>query len=327
MGATIGLLAAKVSLSVFLAWGNAMRANEAGAETRLIEELTDAGAQVEESGAELTVFLARTDRLLELASRLERMTKLDCSFWLGGPVLTGSELRHLRGHKRLREIDVTNMPISGEHLDVLSTLPNLEVLNCTPKSKGKEALVHIGKCKKLRVLRVYGGQVPDDALEQLRSLKELEELTLTGNPVSDGLRVARYLRRLRELSVTDTRVTDDALAALSELPHLTKVFVGGPNLTDAGVQHLSRCSTIERLAIASQEVTADGLANLRRMPRLVYLDLEVPLTEAQLLEDIPKIHGLKSFLFPRKRISEEARNELEAILPQCCISWLGADDE
>src|SRR5260221_604504 len=106
-------------------------------EAEIIAKLKQSEVNVVEKGGELAVYLANNDEQLRLAAKLGRMTTLEATYWRGEPVLHGPELRHLNGHPNLRDIDITGMPISGEHLAVLATLRKLEVLHCNPKDRAK----------------------------------------------------------------------------------------------------------------------------------------------------------------------------------------------
>src|SRR6185437_2408919 len=103
--------------------GSIMQTDREPSEQETIAKLEAEGAQVSDEKGELTVYLTNTDALVEIASGLDRMTTLEATFWLGSPVLHGPELRHLKDHPNLRELDVTRMPISGDSLAVLATLP------------------------------------------------------------------------------------------------------------------------------------------------------------------------------------------------------------
>src|SRR5262249_27327512 len=159
---------------------------------------------------------------------------LHAEFWTSEPHITGPELRHLKGHKNLREIDITNMPISGEYFEVLTTLARLEILRCTPKEKAAEALKSIGKCKGLRVLTMSDARIDDGSLQTLRGLTNLEELNVSGSPVAAGAAVVLSMDRLRVLSLTRTNVDDEFLRSLNALKYLEKLFVSSPNITDSG---------------------------------------------------------------------------------------------
>src|SRR5262249_32343792 len=110
-----------------LARGDDMPGDVPNDEAAIIARIQAADGRVEERNGEHLIYGARSNELIHLAAQLPRMVRIGAPCHAGAPVITGLELRHLKGHKNLREIDITNMPISGEHFEVLTTLPRLEV--------------------------------------------------------------------------------------------------------------------------------------------------------------------------------------------------------
>src|SRR5436190_20979421 len=247
------------------------------------------------------------------------MTSHCAPFILGEPVMTGSELRHLRGHKRLRKLEIAGRPIPGEFYSV-PTLLKLEELYCSPKEGDKEAMVHIGKCQVLRKLDFYYGNVSDDTLEPLRELEKLEYLSLSGNPVSSGVRVVRHLKNLRSLILERTQVDDHALEVFRELPKLGELFIGSPNVTDSGVAHLAECSSLHTLSIASPRVTCRGVETLTALGNLKTLYFSETVPDLALLKALAKLPNLTRIDCNAKGITFENQIELSAFIPRCEIS-------
>src|SRR6266404_5356395 len=106
------LMLAQLSLMILLGKKGDMAPAEKTRERETIAALERADATVAEEKGGLTVCWTWTDELVELAARLERMRHFQTYWVRDEPVLRGPELRHLRGHKGLREINVDGMPIS-----------------------------------------------------------------------------------------------------------------------------------------------------------------------------------------------------------------------
>lgn len=80
---------------------------------------------------------------------------------------------------------------------------------------------------------------------------------------------------MRELRITglvaEGLMTDEALARVARLEHVTSLDLGGSNaLTDAGLHHLARVPQLEHLDVSGWEghLTDRGLDVLRRLPSL-----------------------------------------------------------
>ena len=71
-----------------------------------------------------------------------------------------------------------------------------------------------------------------------------------------------------------TTTMDDALVALDSLPSVKYVHLGGSGVTDGGLQHISKLTSLERLGLEYTKVTNEGIAKLRnsRSLRRLYLN-------------------------------------------------------
>jgi len=62
-----------------------------------------------------------------------------------------------------------------------------------------------------------------------------------------------------------TDVSDEQLGEVVDgLPHIVHLHLFGRSITDAGLEHLASLERLESLSIAGTDVTADGIARLRR---------------------------------------------------------------
>jgi len=294
---------------------------ESERERTIIAALEQGDARVREQNGGLIVGCARTEKLIDLAAQLVRMRGLVSSWYLDEPVLTGPELRHLHGHKGLRAVDVDGMPISGEHFEVFTSMPNLEILRCRPQGNVKAALEHIGKCRRLRILTLGYTQMADDDLELLNGLDGLEELELSHTPVSAGIRVVRNMPKLRELALEETLVADDGLQALGGLPNLVSLFIGSPNVTDTGLKWLAACKKLQTVSIKSDRITCRGaevLAELKNV-KSIYVSSTVP--DAGLFKALATMPRLTHLDCSGEGLSDDDRINLCALLPKCDVDW------
>ena len=63
------------------------------------------------------------------------------------------------------------------------------------------------------------------------------------------------MNQLRELDLSDTKVTDEGLAVLAELPHLEELRLARTAITDAGFQkHLSGKTSLRKLDLTGTKV-------------------------------------------------------------------------
>lgn len=83
-----------------------------------------------------------------------------------------------------------------------------------------------------------------------------------------------------------TAVTDDALAEVKNIKNLVLLDLCYlPGVTDAGIKEVSNCSSLEGLFISSKKITDESCQHLKKMERLVELNLlSAAITEKGLLE-------------------------------------------
>ena len=93
------------------------------------------------------------------------------------------------------------------------------------------------------VARVYlrDTKITDADLEDLKGLKGLRNLNLTGTKITDaGLKELKELKGLQELNLSETKITDAGLKDLKELKGLQKLNLSHAKITDAGLKDLKQ---------------------------------------------------------------------------------------
>jgi hypothetical protein len=119
----------------------------------------------------------------------------------------------------------------------------------------------------------FVGSVTDTDLEYLKWLPDLRTLTIdlgSDNVTDDGLKHLRTLTNLEQLSLFETRVTGTGFEHLKGLTKLRELCFGGhrEQITDASFQHLKGLTNLESLVIAGGEFTGPGLEDLQKLPNL-----------------------------------------------------------
>jgi hypothetical protein len=67
-----------------------------------------------------------------------------------------------------------------------------------------------------------------------------------------------------QLHLEGTNITDAGLERLSKMPALIEVFISSPAVTDAGLKHLAALPRLGILRVRETQVTAEGIAELKR---------------------------------------------------------------
>jgi Leucine-rich repeat (LRR) protein len=223
-----------------------------------------------------------SDRGIERLKGLDQLEDLNL---FAAEFITDAAMAFLRGHHRLKSLNLRGTDVTDTSLAYVAELTNL------------------------RTLDISFTQITDVGLEHLASLSQLEELNLGGNKISGvGLHVLKLLPKLKKLSfygiqrrnagwcwapvVTDLEL--DTISLLSGLEDLNLGFgvalgtprpndlgpadgeaecriAGGTRITDLGLTKLTTLEKLKHLDLSGAAITSNGLktlASLRNLQRL-----------------------------------------------------------
>ena len=141
-------------------------------------------------------------------------------------------------------------------------------------------------------VQFFNRPLTDHDLAPLASLDCLEELAISGAPITDGgLKYIANLKELRTLHLWETPgITDAGIAHLSSLTKLQTLALYRCSITDASLVHLRTMDNLEMLDLAETGVMGPGLSHLDRMAKLKRLF--TPTNRAGLTH-IGRLHGLQ----------------------------------
>jgi internalin A len=257
-------------------------------------------------------------------SQLRYLTNLEhLSFWVpsGGP----SVLPFLGGQTRLAYVDVAGSEATDDDMVRIGGLTQLESLDLEGRHVTDRGFLRVSNLVKLTHLRLKECVLTD--LSPLGELKNLKEVVLGDTsesapsaylePVS--LEPLRNKLLLAELSLGNIPTDDKSLKAISALPALRTLGVGGPAITVAGLAALSAAPELTRLRLLQsnvQDLRALGpaLAMLRQ------LDLSGSRITDHGLAPLADAHLLDVLVLSRTRITDNGLVHLGAVSQLQCLS-------
>jgi hypothetical protein len=132
-------------------------------------------------------------------------------------------------------------------LEPLTRMPNLGFLGCHDKLCDDEAMRHISKIPKLRMLMAQGAVASDDGFAALSRSETIEYIwgRKCPNLGSRGFAALASMPALRGLAVSCEQVNDAALSMLPTFPALRQLMP--MEVPDAGFRHIGRCEQLEGL--------------------------------------------------------------------------------
>jgi Leucine-rich repeat (LRR) protein len=160
---------------------------------------------------------------------------------------------HIAALAGLRELNLTQTRISSEALKQLPRLKNLTALD-TPDNLTPAGLAEILKIKSLQSLTINANQLVDNNLLQLQQLPQLAELGLTAG-----------------------RFSDQCLAHVAALPHMTHLTLGdtvhGDTFPTAVFSDLRKSTSLKALRIGSLSFNDDAMLEVSQIPQLEQLNV------------------------------------------------------
>jgi hypothetical protein len=147
-------------------------------------------------------------------------------------------------------------------------------------------------------------------MEARRQLQLIKDLTARGFKISSrgtimrerslgrivlGVFSSSYDRyHLYGLDVSGTRLTDDDLAALTQVRHIKELNLAGTQITDAAVRHLQSMEYLTKLDVSGTQLTNEGvkgLSSLVNLSSLRVVDTEINYDALEALyEALPHAH-------------------------------------
>ncbi len=210
--------------------------------------------------------------------------------------ITDGGLEHIQSLSNLRRLWLADTQVGDEGLGHLSGLKGLEGLWLGNTLVTNAGLEHLQPLTHLRSLSLEGTQVSDAGLSQLEPLNELRTLCLDGTRCTfsgvlqfltgphgcsfeEALQIAGYAKsiddgRVISLDLSATRLSDDGLAQVRQLPNLQWLFLNGTQVTDTGLAHLDCLTDLTFLRLADTRISDAGLEYLANLPKLRRLHLE-----------------------------------------------------
>jgi hypothetical protein len=144
-----------------------------------------------------------------------------------GPGDTDQALWHIRGHTRLRFLNLLRAPkLTDAGLSYIRGLTRLQGLSTSDAKQLTDAgVAHLAGLRNLKSLHLCDSKMTDVGLAHLKGLTNLEELGIDNTRVTDeGLEHLRRLPKLKALMITRTAITVDGVKRLQgAIPSLTYV--------------------------------------------------------------------------------------------------------
>lgn len=143
-----------------------------------------------------------------------------------------------------------------------------------------EGITALGAMRRLEAVDFFGNSWLTDEMFLQLPPEQLRVIGVRSAKVTDA--IAGHVAKMKNLENVDvhvTRVGDETMTVLSELPKLTRVAIGSPDITDVGLRRLCSNKSIEVLQIwpegskPSVKITNASLDAVTELPALRKLEI------------------------------------------------------
>ncbi len=195
-----------------------LRIDRAPRNNRTLSEIFDSVQNLQLSGPETD------DRILPVTARLKNLRELT----LSGSRLSDKGLEQIgRTCPGLDTLRIAEMNLQGEFLNQFRSL---RLLDLSDSHVAAETLDTIPTLSSLQALTLSGTQVTDQILESIgRSCTSLHSLRLARTPVTGS--TMQHFQTLVSLDMSESKLTDEGLRQLAELPGIRELNVSGTSVT------------------------------------------------------------------------------------------------
>lgn len=201
---------------------------------------------------------------------------------------------YFRSHIHNKKIDLdknfaASMDVNDDTLsefDNTNVTEDLVMRGSKLKGPGLAHLIHLP----LRRLAISTSNMPNRALDEIKHMKNLEILDISG-----------------------TNVDDQGLIELAKLPKLKTLYIKDEEkISNSGLANLAGCRTLESLYLSKDEwLRAEGIRNLAKCPSLKILKLDRSGISAPDLVPIKELKHLKVLTLRDLHIGDDAVKHLE----------------
>jgi Leucine-rich repeat (LRR) protein len=242
-----------------------------------------------------------------LVSNLKSLRGLEV-LHLASNEITGKTLNELDA-SALRELKLSDNPITDETAAILGTFTQLEKLNLAKTQITDKTLAVLKGLKKLQVLDLSGTKVTEAGMKQLEDLDELTDLILYDTPAQNYRRPKKVKPALPLDKLPPANPTGVIERLKPEVIHQddddTKPIIGlrfdNENITDLDLAHLRTLKTLKELIVdGSEQITDAGLTYIAGLTELEILDLSDTEIEGPGLTALAGMKKLKRLSLPYK---------------------------
>ena len=228
----------------------------------------------------------------------------------------------------LKSISLVGIEMDDVALSGLGQCKTLESIVFASHEKPNEkvtnaAIVSLSGIATLKTLDVCGTTVTSDVLPQLKNMKALSQLKMSGKLSGDGLKVlSSQFPALMTIAFDRSDIGDDDLAEIAKVKKLVGLFLSYTNVTDKGLPHLVSLSNLKNIRLSNTAVTDEGVKSLVSLKALVQLDLSNTSVGDAALATLSEMTQLERLNLYMTQVTDAGVDSLMTLVN---LNWLNLD--
>jgi hypothetical protein len=124
---------------------------------------------------------------------------------------------------------------------------------------------------------------------------------------------------LKRLDLDDTKLTDAGLTHVGKITTLEKLRLENTAITDEGLRYLGNLHNLNEIILTNTAITDAGVAYLTEHQNLTLVGLDGTQITDECLGLVPRIAALSTLVIRKTDVSESAVNRLRNEMPNCRI--------
>ncbi len=234
--------------------------------------------------------------------------------------LTDQDLRTIASWANLRKLIIRHASVTDEQVRYLTELRDLKFLALTYCPLLTDAAVQsIGE--KLKLNWLFLTETNIRSIEQLKALKELHSLGLTGTPFDDqAARDLVHLEAMAKLTLTATALTSAALPYIGQLAALRVLALGETQVSDENIELLAQLDSLEAIDLTATPTTTETIRKLRGSTSLRMIFMDKTMLDDDAIPLLSEMPWLERISFEESRIGADAEAALRVSLPEAIIN-------
>jgi len=191
----------------------------------------------------------------------------------------GAKLEYHANGNNLKSINLAGIEIDDAVLNGLGQFKTLETIVIASHDKPNDqvtdaAIVQLSGIVTLKTLDLCGTAVTSDVLPQLKNMKALSQLRMSGKLSGDGLKVlSSQFPALGLIAFDRSDIGDDDLVEIAKVKRLVSLFLAHTQITDKGMPCLAGLSNLKNIRLGNTAVTDEGVKSLVPLKALINIDL------------------------------------------------------